>query len=431
MPEIPGQDGWLNLLRLSAFRALWAGDALARVAYQVSLFILPLLAVTVLRVSAFQLGMISASQFVPVLVWSLVAGATAGRVTPRRLLVACNLIRGAAIAALSGADVLAHIDVALVILTAVAVGSATIFYDVGYQSTVPRVLGDGRLVSGNGLLQLSYSVALAAGPAIAGVLLQAAGALWATALIGAAFGAAASCYGFMWLEDGPGASPYLRHCSVADGLRFTWGCRPIRDLCVQSGLFNLHEQAFLTVFLLYAVRDIHVTAGRVGLIIGIGSLGAVAGSLATGKLSSRLHAGTTVTTALLVSAVALLTGRVVAGLALPEVAFAVAFFCNGFAQSAYNIFAASLRQTMPSPKHLGSVTASYRLVAYGTIPLGAMTGGMLTSRFGPGLTLFIIAASMTISSTTLIASPLRRIQTVEQSRRLVAAPAAHGVTPHL
>ena len=80
---------------------------------------------------------------------------------------------------------------------------------------------------------------------------------------------------------------------------------------------------------------------------------------------------------------------------------------------------------------LSSVTASYRLVAYGTIPLGAMTGGMLTSRFGPGLTLFIIAASMTISSTTLIASPLRHIQTVEQSRRLVAVPAAHDVSPHL
>src|SRR5260370_16484556 len=203
-----GQDGWLNPLRRSAFRALWAGHALARVAYQVSLFILPLLAVTALRVSAFQLGMISASQFVPVLVWSLVAGATAGRVTPRRLLVACNLIRGAAIAALSGADVLAHIDVALVILTAVAVGSATIFYDVGYQSTVPRVLGDGRLVSGNGLLQLSYSVALAAGPPIARALLQAPGALLATPLICAAFPAAAPSHRFLWLPAAPRPSPY-------------------------------------------------------------------------------------------------------------------------------------------------------------------------------------------------------------------------------
>lgn len=408
-------------LRSRTFVGLWSGDAVSRLGYQTAEFLLPLLAVTSLRASPVAVGAVLAAQFVPVLLLSLSAGSIASRYDGRTVLLACSLARGAAMGVLGAAVGLSGLSYAGLLLAALVVGAATVVHDVAYQSAVPLVVPAGQLVAGNGILQASISVTQLAGPALAGFLVQASGVSGALAVTTALF--AGGLVAFLFV----GASR-IRHDVGADrpsaraGLRYTLACRPLRDLCVQSGLFNLVEQAFLTAFLVYAVRTLGLAGGVVGLIVGIGSAGALAGSLATGRLGPRLHSGTVVSLALAVAGAAYLVGLLLAGPLPAAPVLAVAFLVNGAAVAAYNVLAVSLRQTIPPPHLLAAATATYRLVSFGPIPLGALLGGVCAQAFGARTAVLVLAAALGISATTLLLSPLRRVATVDDAARL-ATPA--------
>jgi MFS family permease len=412
----PGAGTPRTLMRLGVFRRLWIGDAFSRLAYQIALFLFPLLAVVELDSSGAQAGLVSATQFLPVVALSLVAGILADRAPARTVIVVCAVIRGAALALLGVGYALLGLSLWMLLVIAFVVGSATVFYDIGYQSAVPKVLRPEELTEGNGILQASNSATQMAGPALAGLFVQLAGLPFAVTVTFALFaGAGIAFWSLRIPEDatlapsGPGGPALL------DGLRFTWTCRPIRDLCVQSGLFNLHEQAFVTAFMLYGVRQAGLSSGTVGLLIGVASVGALVGSVGVGRLAARLPAGPVLTAGLLIASGSLLLGPLAALLVNPLLAYGLAFLVNGLALGAYNVYVMSLRQTIPPREFLGSVTASYRLVALGPNPLGALIGGALADALGAGNALLLVGASLTVSALPLLASPVKRVRRVENA----------------
>ncbi|WP_030666109.1 MFS transporter [Streptomyces rimosus] len=428
----PAVDAPRPLMRMSIFRRLWAGDAVSRLGYQIALFLFPLLAVVELHSSGAEAGLVSASQFVPVVVLSIVAGVFADRAPTRTLIVVCTVVRGAALALLGVGYALFGLSLWMLLTIAFVVGSATVFYDIGYQSAVPKLLRPKELAEGNGILQASNSATQMAGPALAGVFVQLAGLPFAVTVTCALFaGAGLAFWSLRITEDEGAASARPGGRALLDGLRFTWTCRPIRNLCVQSGLFNLHEQAFLTAFMVYGVRQAGLSAGAVGLIIGVASIGALAGSVGTGRLAARLHAGRALTTGLLIASGSLLLGPLlaVAGALPPVAAYGLAFLCNGLALGAYNVYVMSLRQTIPPREYLGSVTASYRLVALGPNPLGALVGGALADALTPEKALLLIGASLTLSALPLLISPVKRVRRVEDAGEDLRAFVPAGPRP--
>ena len=412
------------LLRVPGFRLLLGGDFAARLGYQTAQFLFPLIAVVKLHSTGFQTGLISAAQFIPVVIFSLVAGLVAERTRTRGLILLTSVIRGAALGVLGLVCGTVGLSIWFLAIAALVVGSATVFYDTGFQSGIPRLLRPSELARGNGLLQASTSTTQMAGPTLAGLLLQAAGPPLAIGIIAATFVGAVVAFTLLkaadqqWAaasRDRGGADREPDKRSVLAGLRFTWSCRPVRDLCVQAGMFNLHEQAFLTAFLLFGVRSAHLTAAVVGALIGVASVGALIGSLASGRLSPFLHAGATLTVGLPTASAAFLIGPLLTPALPTEVAFGAAFLVNGLALGAYNVYSMSLRQAIPPPESLGSVIASYRMVSWGLIPVGALVGGTLADVLGPHSALLTIAASMTLVSLLLLVSPLKRIRRVEEA----------------
>ncbi|KUL32182.1 hypothetical protein [Streptomyces regalis] len=89
----------------------------------------------------------------------------------------------------------------------------------------------------------------------------------------------------------------------------------------------------------------------------------------------------------------------------------------------------SLRQTIPPREFLGSVTASYRLVALGPSPLGALIGGALADALGAKDALLLIGASLTASALPLLASPIKRVRRVENADDDLRAFIAVGRLP--
>ena len=79
------------------FHLLWAGETIGNVGDRVTLFVVPTLMVFALGASAFDIGLVSMAQYVAIPVLSLVAGALVDRWDVRRLLIACDLVRAAAV----------------------------------------------------------------------------------------------------------------------------------------------------------------------------------------------------------------------------------------------------------------------------------------------------------------------------------------------
>jgi MFS family permease len=404
-----------------SFLSLWLGDAVARLGFQTVEFLLPLLAVTALHSSPLGVGLVTASQFIPLLFLSLLAGRLAGRVNGKSLLIACNAARSGALVVMVLVAAALGLQYWVLIAVALVIGAVTIVYDVAYQSTVPLVLSVRQLLEGNSVLQASTSVAQMAGPALAGLLVQAAGlapAVWATAAV---FAAAVLGHSFLRIPASERSGAGTADVPVRAGLRFTWRCRPIRDLCLQSGQFNFHEQAFLTAFLIYAIRSLHLASAVVGTIVGLGSIGALVGSIAIGRLAGRVHVGAVVSAALPLAAASFLLGSVLARGPAAALVLGAAFVANGIALASYNVLAISLRQAIPPKRFLAAATASYRMVSFGTIPLGALFGGFLVGAIGPFAAVIVIAASLCVMSLSLVLSPLRRVRSLEDATALGAA----------
>lgn len=412
----------VRIWSVNGFRELLLGESLSRLGFQVVQFMLPLLTLTVAGGDAIEVGLVSGAQFLPVVLFSLVAGAWVDRFDLRRVLLVCNLVRGVVpgvIAVLFATD---RLGLWAILAAAFVVGTATVCYDVGYQSAIPRTVPVPLIASANGSLQAVYAATAMAGPGLAGVLLQYIGAPLALSLTVVVFGA--SALALRRLREVPplpeGTARTSTVTAVRTGLRFTLSYRPIRDLCSLAGLFNLQEQAFLTVFLVFAVQGLGLPTGTLGLVVGAGSLGALLGSLVAARIAARVAVGRLLLWGPAVAAAAFLL--VPAGDAWRGAAvylMIAGFFVNGAAMAVLNVSAVSLRQTIPPAHLLGSVTAAYRMVAFGTIPLGGLLGGLLAGALGEVPALWILGLSLLSSSVLVLLSPLRRLRTVAQAAELL------------
>lgn len=387
---------------------IWASDASARLGFQVIEFLLPVVALTVVGVSATSVGLVTALEFLPVLLFSLTAGTVAASYRSGQVLLVANVVRLTAVAGLTLLAFLHRLNLGVLLVAALVVGVATVLYDIAFQAAVPRLIGTGGLLKANSALQASVATVQMAGPALAGVLAEAFGAPLALAVTALVF--VAATLGFLTVRSTDATIPTRTKApSILEGLRFTWGNSAIRSLCMQSGWFNLHEQAFLTVFLIYGLHQAGLHGAGVGADLGAASAGTIIGAAVSARLSRRLHFGWTLTTALTVSGIALLLAALASSYC-PIAVFAAGFALNGAAQGIFNVNAVSLRQVLPPAEYLAPVTASYRMVSFGTIPLGAVLGGLLATRLSPRLALVLIAGSLILGSVQMAAGPIKRIQ---------------------
>ena len=180
---------------------------------------------------------------------------------------------------------------------------------------------------------------------------------------------------------------------VAEGMRFLVRHRVLRTLAVMVGVSNLASSATGAVLVLWAVGPLSamgLTEAQYGLLLTALAVGAVLGSLvATLAISI-------VTSTLALAAPALTTdGWLVAG------ANALA----GFGVAVWNVVTVSLRQRLTPDALLGRVNSAYRLLAWGTVPLGAGLGGLVGETWGLRWA-FVLAAL--VSLTTLALLPLVR-----------------------
>src|SRR5205823_8179046 len=160
------------LWRHPDFLKLWTADTVSQVGTQVTFLALPFTAVAVLKANAFQVGLLSAVEFLPFILIGLPAGVWVDRLRRRPILIAGDLGRAVILGFVPLAYGLHVLKMWQLYPVAFLTGICTVFFDVAYQSYLPSLVRRDQIVEGNAKLETSRAGAQLAGPAVAGGLIQ-------------------------------------------------------------------------------------------------------------------------------------------------------------------------------------------------------------------------------------------------------------------
>jgi MFS family permease len=382
------------------FWRLWSASALSNLADGLVKIALPLVAVTVTDSPALVAG-VTLAVTLPWLLFALPAGALADRVDRRIAMLTANVTRAAAVAALAVAVVLGVESSGAAIwalyLVALLLGTAETVYDTCAQSILPQVVPRDRLPRANGrLIAAELTANEFVGPPLGG-LLVAAGIALAFATPAALWAAAVGA--LLLLRGGfavPRREPTTLRADVVEGLRYLWRHRLLRTLATMTGLFNLATNATFAVFVLYAVGPrsaMHLTEAAYGLLFATIAAGSLVGAILADPIIRRLGRSRSLALGILGG-----VGTVgIAAVTTSPLVIAVAFLVGGLGNAVWNVVAVSLRQRITPDRILGRINSSYRLVAWGTRPLGAAAGGLLGQLLGLRA-VFAVAAALILAT---------------------------------
>jgi MFS family permease len=389
------------------FRRLWVGESVSQFGTMISGLALPLVAILVLHASTFQVGALTACEYAAFALVGLPAGALVDRIRMRAVLIACDLLRFAAMTSIPVCAALGVLSIGQLFAVAFVAGVGTVFFDVAYMSYLPHLVDRDALVDGNAKMQASESVAQIAGPALGGALIQALSAPYAIVVDAASFLWSAS-----WLATIRTRQPrpvYAeRHLGreIKAGVAYVVHEPMLRAITLCTSTGNLFTNVAMAVYFVLLARDLHLPAGVIGLITTCAAVGGLAGALLAPRVAGLLGQGPTIWITALGAGVGLLVLPFAHRnwtLVLLAVTQAMGALCN----VVYNVTQVSFRQALCPPHLLGRMNATIRFIVWGTIPVGALIGAVLGSTIGIRHTLLLAAGLSLLPFLPVYLSPLR------------------------
>ncbi len=365
-------------LKISRFRALW----IAAVFSNVGSFLQAVAAswlMLELTGSALWVGLMAASSTIPLLVFSLPAGAIADMFDRRKVLVVAQLTMGTSAAAMAILTALGLITPGLLLALGLLLGTGLAFNLPSWQATVPDLVPRGMVASAVALNSAGFNVARAIGPALGGFIVAVAGAQVAFGLNALSYlGLVAVLAVLARVMGSPDREQTSMRNAMALGVRFARFTPEFRKVMAVAAMFALTSSVIQSV-LPVRTEELGGGAGAFGLLLGAMGAGALVGAFTRGPVTARLGRWSLPATVAIVG---------VAGVALGLVdsvplAFAALIVVGvGWVWTLANLNATA--QLMSPEWVRGRAMGLYMLSFAGTLPLGSILSGWVADGIGAG-----------------------------------------------
>jgi MFS family permease len=398
------------------FLKLWAGQSVSVVGDQISALALPLVAVLVLDASATEMGLLTAMVWAPHLLFSLSAGLYVDRrARRRRIMIATDLARAVALASVPAAYWLDLLTIEQLLAVAFAVGALSVYFDIAWSTYFMQLVPREDVIEANAKLSVSRSLSFVVGPPAAGGLVQLLGAPVAVLADALSFLGSALLLGRIRTEEPPLPPPNgdSARTRVAQGFRFLFGHPYLRAFLGCFATINFFNLAFSAIVVLFMVRELGLSAGAIGVILGAAAVGGLAGVAVAPALGRRLGMGPALMLGAFLFPAPLVLFPLAGG---PEpVVWAMLFvgeFLAGAGVMILDIHGNSLNLLLTPEEMRPRQAATFRFVNYGVRPLGALGGGLLAEAIGLRPALLIAAVGAVLGVLWLVASPTPRLRDV-------------------
>lgn len=373
---------------------------------------LPLLSAALLD-DAFQVAAVTAATTVPWLLLGLPAGAYADRFERRRLMIIADLLRALTLILTLVLLLCDWLTFWPLMAAAFLLGVGEVLFDCASFALLPSIVPKERLEAANGRLFAIQTVGRdLLGHVLGGVLFT----------VGRAVPLVIDALSFLLSAlllkgvRGPRPEPSTTRArlltDIREGLVHVLRDPLLRALTVSAGVINAVYLGQIAVFV-FLVRDVlGLPDAAYGALLAAGAAGGVVGSLAASRMTRAIGR-----VPALIGNLALMG---VAGLAVAATdsvyVVSLAYSAAGFALMVWNVVAVTLRQELIPDRLLGRATGVYRLFAWGTMPIGALLFGWLSTAAGPQAA-FAAGGAVTLVMCLPIAFALLRDSRITDNRK--------------
>lgn len=369
--------------------------------------------------SGVALGVVTALQFLPILLFGVWGGVLADRVDKRRTLVATQASMAAVSAVLALVTALGIVELWMVYVCAVLLGVANMIDSPTRQAFVTEMVGPDEVVNAVGLNSAMFNAARVVGPGVAGALIVSVGMWPAFALNAVSFVAVIGALVAMRTSELFRVAPVARAKGQArEGLRYVWASDTLRSTLLLVALVGTFALNFTITMPLMARQVFGRGAGTFGLMTSMMAVGSMVGALAVAARSRptpRLLVGAAVSFGMLMLGVAAAPSLGAALVLLP-------FF--GAASITFMATANSTLQLNSSTEMRGRVMALYVLVFLGSTPIGGPFVGWVAETWGPRAAVALGGVACLVGAVLASVMLLRSRRRAVQIGRIEPAPVA-------
>jgi predicted MFS family arabinose efflux permease len=400
----------LDVTKSGSFTRLVWSNLAAQAAEQIGLAAALLLAVLVFSAGPGAAGALQAAQTLPFLLVAVPLGVLADRVSRPRLMAAAETLRVGSLLLVLVLFETGSLTLPLLALLGFIGACGTVAYSVSAPALVPSVVPATALSAANARIEVARTSALAAGPALGGVLVEWFGCSSAIATAAAlSVMAAALLFG---IEEP--ARPALPRRNVwrdmRDGAAFVALHPLLRPIFATQFTFNVAFFVIQAMYVPYAVSHLGLTPAGVGLTLAALGGGMVTGALVATRVLDLLPFGLVVAVGPVAGFAAALI--MVSTIWVPSAALAgLSFFLLGAGPILWVVSTTTLRQTV-TPEHLLGRVSAINSLAYGARPVGAAIGALVGASLGDAACLGVAASLFLLQAGLILASPvvgLRRL----------------------
>ena len=364
-----------------SFRWLLAAEIVSNLGDGVAIAAGPLLVASQTD-DPFLVSMALLAEYLPTLLFGVVAGTVADRFDRRLVVAAVNVVRAVVLALLTVTIATGAVEIAVILIALFALGTAETFVDTAGSSLVPRLVQREDLGTANARMEGAYLLTnQLIGPPIGAFLFAVGMAL--------PFATNAACFALGALlvtrvaasatrapdEAGEGAG-FVEE--MRDGLRWLAGHAPMRTLALTIFAFNITYGAAFAVLVLYASERLGLDAVGFGLLTTAVAIGGIVGTVSYGSLERRFRLADIMRVGLVIETLTHLVLALTTSAAVALLTLSV-FGAHAFV---WGTTSTVVRQRAVPDAMLGRVTGIYHVALVGGLVIGTPLGGLLASVYG-------------------------------------------------
>ncbi|MFE4456284.1 MFS transporter [Nocardia tengchongensis] len=406
-------------MAVPGFGWFWFADGVSIFGTYITAQALQILALLTLGASSFELGVLRAAQWLPYLLFGLIAGVLIDRYRRKPVVVGADFIRAAVLALIPLSAAAQVLTMPLLIGLVLVFGAVSLAYDVAHQSLLPSLVPAPLLTQANARLEQSAAVAQVGGQAGAGLLIKLLGAPTAILIDAVTYLISGVVVARLRVPEQtiPPQPPAREMGSeLREGVRWVYRHRMLGPLTLATHAWFLCTSMVSTIYVVFVISDLGFDAAVYGLTLAVGGVGAIVGSSVAVRLGTRLGVGP-----------AIIVGRWLApaGYALIPLAHqgisGIAVLC-----AAQFVFWLSVGidsplemgycQSVTPDRLLGRMRATMRSMNRAAVVIGAPLGGALAVWSGQRTALWIAVAGLAVAAAGLTGSRFRHARLEDYGR---------------
>jgi MFS family permease len=414
-----------DLLRDATYRRLWTSILISSFGGQVTLLALPLSAAVLLHAAPTQMGLLTAMEIAPFILFSLPTGVWLDRVRKLPIYVIGELSVAVTVATVPLAWWLGWLSMHWLYFVAFLIGAVNTTAGSAAQIVLTQIVPRERLVEAHAKNALASSTAEVTGPGAAGALIKLTGAPLALLADAVLLLISATILRGVVVKETPSAKNAPFWPAMRAGLNFVRGHALLIAMATCVGIWQMCNQCAMVIQILFATRQLGLSERGVGLSYVALGAGTILASAVGYRMVRRIGNGPTLVLGFAVSGVGWLVLAVAPLNALGVAAYVYMLFSFGCGAVLIFINFLSLRQSVTPASMLGRMTSTMRWLILIPAGPGALLGGWLGEHVGLRASLGFAGVTALLLATCALKIPVIR------SVRTLPTLTAEAITPYV